>query len=356
MFYPELYHIFKDKSAMSQELIESIDRWFAFLPINQKDKITVGRFSKIFRLDYNISRGILEKLSEENFLKRIFAIRCENCGFVLKMSDEQNLYEDIIALKSHNDCYNCDDKIGDIKFEDVEVRYELITKPTNDPHSIKKETFELLGVKEKSNDKIKDLLEKANYDSNKLFYNPTEGQYEELDKLFCGVLNAVTTKEKGDTLEYFSKYLLELIKPIKATPKAKTNTNQLDEFVVNNGIGFNPVLDKMGHVFICECKNEGKAPANGYFHKLANILNTSTVNRNEEKFGIIFSKEAPPSTYLEMARKTYYTTNTTIITFFKDELKEVIYDKVNLLGYIDYKINLVQKDLIENEELKSVFL
>lgn len=356
MFYPELYHIFKENSVVSQELLESIDRWFAFLPINQKDKITVGRFSKIFRLDYNISRGILEKLSEENFLKRIFAIKCENCGFILKVSDEQNLYEDIIALKGHNDCYNCDGEIGDITFEDVEVRYELIMKPTNDPESVKKETFELLGIKEKSSDKIKDLLEKANYDSNKLFYNPTEEQYEELKRLFCGVLNAEGTKEKGDTLELFAKYLLELIKPISVTTDAVTTTNQIDEFVVNNGIGFNPVLDKMGHVFMCECKNEGKTPANGYFHKLANIINTSTMNINEEKFGIVFSKKAPPSTYLEMAKKNYYTTKTTIITFYQDELEEIIYGRVNLLGFIDYKINLVQKDLVDSNEVKSIFI
>lgn len=356
MFYPELYHIFKDNSVVSQELLESIDRWFAFLPNGQKDKISVARFSKIFKLNYNISRAILEKLSDENFLKRIFAIRCESCGIILKVSDEQSLYDDIIALKNHSDCYNCDGEIGDISLEDVEVRYELIIKPTNDPQSIKNEALELLGVKEKNNDKLKDLLEKANYDSNRLFYNPTKEQYEKLDKLFCGVLNAVTTKEKGDTLEDFAKYLLELIKPVKATPKAKTNTNQLDEFAVNNGVNFNPVLNKMGHIFMCECKNEGKTPENGYFHKLANILNTSTKNKDEEKFGIIFSKEAPPITYLKMARKTYWTTNTTIITFYKDELKEIIYDKVSLLGYIDYKINLVQKDLIENEDLKSVFI
>lgn len=216
----------------------------------------------------------------------------------------------------------------------------------------------MLGIDDKKYDtnSLNDILEKANYDSNKLFYNPTEKQYSKLDELLRGVLETTNSTIKGRSLETFVEYLINLIKPVKATKRAETNTNQLDCFAVNNCCLSNNILDKIGHTFICECKNENKAPENGYFHKLANILNVSRKDIKEHKFGIIFSKEAPPSTYLEMAYKNYYMTNTTIITFFKDELDKIVYEKKNFLGYIDYKINLVQQDLKVKDESKDIFL
>lgn len=358
MFYPELYQIFNNEEnrGVSIELIDAIDNWFAFLPENSKDKITIGRFAKVFNIHYDIARGILEKLSNENFLKRLFAIRCSECNQILKITDEQTLYQEVIKLKSHITCYNCDCEIYDIDMDQIEVRYKLILKPTNEPTKIKNQVFNILNISDRNNDSIKDILEKANYDSNILFYDPTEEEFSELENLFCGFMSAKNTGEKGTSLEEFARYLIELIKPVRVTTKGKTFTNQIDGLAVNKLIGANAVLDKMGHIFMCECKNEQDTPKNEYYHKLANILNISTMKPNERKFGIIFSKEKPPSTYLDMAKKNYYTTYTTIITFYAEELKKIVYDRVNLLGYIDYKISLIEMDLRENVETKEIFI
>ncbi len=359
MFYQELYQLCNDKSnSPIIELIKSIDSWLAMLPENQQDKITIGRISNKFKIDYNISRGLLEKLTELNILERIFAIQCPNCGFILKVSNEENLYNHIIEVKNHINCYNCEEEILDLTSKNIEIRYKLIRKPDNDPDKIKTDIYNILGLNNETyeSDNLNDIIEKGNYDSNKLFYNPTEDEYKKLDILLRGVFNAKSTTEKGNTLEDFVEYLLNLIRPITATKKATTNTNQLDCFALNNCDIPNKVLDIIGHTFICECKNENKTPSNGYFHKLANILNVSRKDTTQHKFGIIFSKKAPPSTYLQMSYKNYYMTNITIITFFEDELKEIVYDRKNLLGYIDYKLNLVQQDLKPSEETKNIFM
>jgi len=77
----------------------------------------------------------------------------------------------------------------------------------------------------------------------------------------CGIVLKLTDEQNlyADVLE------IKLIKPVKATKRAETNTNQLDCFAVNNCCIPNNILDKIGHTFICERKNENKAPANGYF-------------------------------------------------------------------------------------------
>ena len=240
MFYPELYQIYNEglKGILPEELLDNIDCWLAFLPDNLQDKITVARVSIKFNLNYSISRTLLEKLSDIGILERTFAIKCPDCGFILKLSNEHNLYNDVIEIQSHKTCYKCDSDLDEIKSENIEVRYKLIKKPTNDPGKIKDSAESLLGIDSKKYDtnNLNDILEKANYDSNKLFYKPTEEEYTKLDELFRGFINAESTSEKGDTLETFVEYLMNRIKPVTATKEAETNTNQLDCLAVNNSI------------------------------------------------------------------------------------------------------------------------
>lgn len=364
MFYQELQQFYHELSnILTEDLINSLDEWLALLPENQQDKITVGRVANKFNIDFSIARAVLEKLSELKVLKRIFEIHCPQCGFVLKLTDEQNLYNDIIEIQSHVTCYECDEELEEITPDDIEVRYKLIKKPTNDPNKIKDTVKKIFNVDDSKYDtnNLNDILKKANYDSNKLFYDPTEEEYRKLDELLRGVFNANSKKEKGDSLEEFVETLLNLIHPITATKFARTTTNQLDTFAVNHltvssMLKENPSLLKMGHTFICECKNESKTPKNEYFGKLATELINSRINPNEHRFGIIFSKEAPPKTYLMMAKKSYYTNKISIVTFYKDELEEIVYQKINLLAYIDYKLSLIHEDLLESDEIKRMFL
>lgn len=370
MFYPELKKIYDDSNnEITLELIEALDNWLAFLPENCQDKITASKLSNKLNLDYSISNGLLQKMCNIGILKRIFAITCPECGTILKITDEQNLYNDVVALRSHNTCYCCDCEFKDFSMEDIVVRYKLIKSPSNDPKNTKNKIYDMLRLEEEKNDdNLGEILKKANYDSNRLFYNPTEQDYQKLDELFCGVINSrkiigkSNNIDKGTSLEIFVEYLLNLIKPVTATRFARTGTNQLDSYAVNKLSlnkfnSMNPVLTKMGHTFICECKNENRKPKNEYFGKLSNELIMSRgIDRNIHKFGIIFSIEPPPSTYLDMAKKCFFTSNISIITFYKDEIEEIVKNRKNFLAYIDYKLTLIEEDLKENDDLKKMFV
>lgn len=373
MFYPELLRVFNEYEFIDDGLIDEIDTWLGLLTDNQKDKITVSRFSNKFGIDYNLSRSILKKMCSYNILQELYAIKCPECNHILKITDRYNLYE---AMQEVDFCYSCNNNII-ISDEDIQIRYKLVLKP-NKSDKIKRFIKKISDEKEIFNevDTIKEILKKES--SNEFYYCPSSEEYEELKVLFEEVKNAKAidskgkrcTGAKGDTLEIFAEKLMSLIKPISATRKAKTSTNQLDTFCKNHSIQIksnlnnvkieNNTLFKMGDTFICECKNEDRTPKNDYFGKLSNIL---TMERGhidpgkvpEHKFGIIFSRMQAPSTYLKMSKKLYMSNNITIISFCFDELNEIVYNKKNILDYIDYKIDLIHKDLIESEEIKGVY-
>lgn len=374
MFYPELLRVFSEYEFIEYTLIDEIDTWLGLLTDNQKDKITVSRFSNKFGIDYNLSRSILKRMCSYNILQELYAIKCPECNHILKITDRYNLYD---VMQEVNFCYACDEEII-ISDEDIQIRYKLVLKP-NKSDKMKKFINEISDEKETFNevDTIKEMLKKET--SNKVYYCPKNEEYKELRVLFEEAMNAKSKDEsgkkctgsKGDKLEIFVEGLMNLIKPISATRKAKTSTNQLDTFCVNHVIQIkrnskkiqfvNNALEQMGTSFICECKNEEKTPKNDYFGKLVSILSMERAHFSKEslpehKFGIIFSKKEAPSTYLNMAKKIYRSSNITIIAIFFDELKEIVYDQKNLLDYIDYKIALIHKDLEECAEVKNVYL
>ncbi|BDR72241.1 hypothetical protein K144316041_09490 [Clostridium tetani] len=373
MFYPELLRVFNGYEFIDDTLIDEIDTWLGLLTDNQKDKITVSRFSNRFGIDYNLSRSILKKMCSYNILKELYAIKCPECNHILKITDRYNLYE---AMQEVNFCYSCNNDVI-ISDEDIQIRYKLVLKP-NKSDKMKRFIEQISDEKETFNelDTIKEMLKKES--SNEFYYCPSSQEYEELKVMFEEAKNVKVvdskgnrcTGKKGEKLEIFVEKLMNLIKPISATRKAKTSTNQLDTFCKNHSIQIknnlgnikieNNTLRKMGASFICECKNEDKPPKNDYFGKLSNIL---TMERGhivsgkvpEHKFGIIFSRMQAPSTYLNMSKKLYISNNITIINFCFNELNEIVYKKKNILDYIDYKIDLIHKDLKEGEELKGVY-
>lgn len=354
MFYPELLKVSSDEeNLISLELAEKMDTWLGTLPDDISSKITVSRFSKQFNLDYTLSRAILEKLCNLGVLKHSFAILCPNCNQVLKITDEKNLINDI---SNTTFCYACNDEEIVITSKNIEVRYNLVKKP-NDPEKMNNLYEKILGEKYVSEqDSIDSLINNSDYNVNKLFYDPTKEEYKELEELFRGInKNFDNTTEKGDSLEDLALKILNLVKVFSAT-EAKTKTNQIDCFVVNKSPISNALFKKIGSVVYCECKNENKKVDNNYFHKLSNIIILSRSNEDEYRVGIIFSKQTNTSTCNEISKQAYYKQRLFLVNFDLEEIKEMVYERVNFLDYLNYKISIIENNLIPSLELKHAFL
>lgn len=355
MFYPELLQICNENKIISLDLVKEIDSWLAFLPTNQQNKITIRKCSNLLEIDYNIAGIILEKISELGVIKKIFSIKCPDCGFNLKLTDEDNLVDDFIELKTRGFCYSCGEDIEEqLSMDIIEVRYELVKKPSGSPDDFKDTAREVLNVEEKI-DTLGDLIEKANYKSNKLFYKPIEDDYERLETLLYGVEESIvsediTTKEKGDRLEDLVLALLNLVKPFEATKKAKTDINQIDCLVRNTmGALATPyILNEMGHVIYCECKNEKKKPDNTYFHKLSSTISFSQGKTTDRRFCIIFSREGAANTIDPFQRRLFDLRNILLINFDLVDLKRIVRQRTNLLDEIETKVAQIMHNTTKN--------
>lgn len=355
MFYQELQNFCNEyKELINMNLIKKIDKWIAFLDEDERKNINPYKMSKELKIKVEIIQEILEKLSKEGFLRKKILIRCEYCGHVLVECYENEFYDKSIELREQIKCYNCDNEIRDLKKENIELRYEVIGKLSNNPEKIKQDMQKILRTTEE--DLIQNTLDKANYDYNKLFFNPTEEEMKELSRLFCGITSANSNDSKGKAFEKFTVYLFNLIKCVNATGKCTTDTNQIDVYAKNMSPFKNGVLDRMGEFIICECKNEAKTPENGYFYKLLGIIDKDRVDNTEKRVGMFFSKVKSPSTFKEMAKSEFLRKKITIITFYYDELKEIVEGKKNFLGCIDYKMRIIEGSIIEKDEVEKIFV
>ncbi|NFF11874.1 hypothetical protein FDA95_06475 [Clostridium botulinum] len=354
MFYPELLKISKGKeNFLAQELIDEIDNWLASLPDEVSQKITVSRFANVFNIDYSLARVILERLCELEVLKHMFAILCPNCNHVLKITDEMNLIEEMMNI---NFCYSCGNEEIYIESKDVEVRYKLIKKP-KDPEKMKEICEDILGKEYTSEqDSIENLIKSSEYNVNKILYTPSEEDYKKLEQLFHGTsCKFKSTTEKGNSLEELVRAILNLVKCFNAIP-ARTPTNQIDAFVINKSPIQYILPGKIGDVFYCECKNEKNKPDNNYFHKLSSILTSSRSNVNEYRLGVVFSKEKCTRTCDIIAKKKYYIEKLFLVNFDLEELHEIVFHQSNFLDFLNYKISIIENDLIPSKELKEAYL
>lgn len=361
MFYPILQEIFKDKEYMNLDRIMALDHWLGFLPRPQWDKITIRRVSEEFNYKYEEAIMILKELYRYEILDEIYAVICPECSLTLKVLNKEEV-EDYVLEERY--CYSCNGYF-EIGFLDIQIRYRLIKEPDKNP--------ELSYILEVNNYPEIDKLDKETLESffqkegtHSFYYNPKNIEYTTLEQLYKEVkMDGNSSNEKGEKFENFIEFLMNRIKPIKASKRIQTETNQLDTFCLNEYIDAriegrieNVALKKMGRSFICECKNETKSPKNEYFGKLQNILLMSSDEDLPEKFGIIFSMKNAPSTYVEMAKKVYFRNGTVIISLFSDDLDEIVYKRENLLKIIEYKIAIITKSIKENRirDIKELYV
>lgn len=91
--------------------------------------------------------------------------------------------------------------------------------------------------------------------------------------------------------------------------------------------------------FVIECKNEAQAPTAGYMNKLHSILRTTG-----KQFGIIVSKCPAPRTFVTLSNKVFLNDKIIIISLDTNDLKDIIFQKVNLLECMSRKIDEVKLD------------
>ncbi|MGL6174234.1 MAG: hypothetical protein ACRC1P_06445, partial [Cellulosilyticaceae bacterium] len=125
--------------------------------------------------------------------------------------------------------------------------------------------------------------------------------------------------------------------------KIRNGTNQFD-CTINNKLDIKPsIFNTMSDLFLVECKNESHVPGNGYFLKLQGVLHNIRTD-----FGIICSRKAWASTCDSLARDYFLQDKLIIINISDDDLKQIIYDRVNLLDIISLKVNTIKTNARKN--------
>lgn len=344
MFYPELSMIVNE--LFSLELIEELDAWFASLPKAYKDKITASKLSIKFDLDFNVATILLDKCCEIGLLEKKFAISCPTCEMILKISNEESLYDNISNI---DHCYNCENTNLGFTSDDILIIYRLIKKPTNTPDKIKFIAKKLTDSKNGNidNDNLTNHILNCGFNPNSFFYNPTEEEQNVLKKLLAKLTSSFnTTTEKGNALEELAEYLLGLVKVFKVSRTIRSSTNQFDVVIRNKVLIPSSILSIIGTHSIIECKNETKKPDNTYYHKLISILQKSS-----SKFGIVFSLLPTTSTCDTIARETFLLDKIIVINICEELLSEIINKNLNILDVIESKALQItlnsSKDLLE---------
>lgn len=359
MFYPELLEII-DKTG-AKELIEKIDRYFAFLPNKSQVVITASSFSNRFEIDFNIAETLLNFCYELELLEKFYIVCCPICGREVFKANKKELLE---KISDFDYCIKCKHEIseGDIQPDSIYVGYVLVKSPDLDPEDISKETERILGNNYKclynnEVDTLRKLLEEKKEKPHDFFYNPSEVEYRELKEMVATLdydYGDDTTKQ-GKALEGLACKLFELCWGMKSTPIMRTPTNQIDCTVRNDLTISLTLYNELGSIIKCECKNEpNKTPGNTYYQKLHGILSMSK-NEIEQSVGIIFSRKKRAKTCKILEREYFLKDNIIIINLCNDDYKRIIDEKENFLDVIQEKVQNIKNNFSTDPEQHKLY-
>lgn len=328
MYYSQLLELNDD---FTEEQIYLIDNLLASMTSNTV--LTLSRFMEMTGLDINSCKSALKRLCDINLLLMRYAVRCPECELILREeTDLDNIGNSIY-------CHKCEADMN-ITSDDIEVIYLIVTPP-----------FDLgqqYSVRQVAVAQAADIL--SNHlpagDFNKIFYNPSEEQYTEMKRIYASIFESQdNTTEQGNTLENLSRFIFNCCVQYTAR-KLRTEQNDIDCFVRSKFSVVGSILAELGSEICVECKNEKSPPTITYFKKIQSIMDDNNV-----KFGIILSKEAAPSTYANSANLLYIKKGTIIISIDKNDLREIVIERKNLLECIERKaceIKMTAKnDLVE---------
>lgn len=302
--------------------------------------ITISNFAIKTGIDYSESVKVLEELSQGGFLEKMLAVRCPECGLLLK-----TIMPEDYAVDSQY-CPNCDTNY-DIDNDCVEVVFKVVKNPfaigqenktTLPVHSSALKTFSL------------ETFLKSGGSFNHEFYSPSDEEYLMLAEKYGNIFKShKTTKEQGDSLEDLVISLFRCCRHFSATKNVRFGDNQIDCFTRNKM--YIPGVSQLGmpDFFVIECKNEKEAPHITYFNKLHSILIQSSL-----QFGIIVSKFRAAKTLNKFAHDIFLRDKIIMINLDSDDLKKIIIDRENLLEFIERKIGEIKLDV--TKDLKELGL
>ena len=330
------FHLSALQGLLNDDQIQNLEMYFSNLIGGATKNITVSKLSKALGISTQVASRILTKCKEIGLVRVFYTIRCPECGMLIKKVDS------IADIPSEPfECYSCNEEI-EVEPSDVELVYAL------DDDSVftegQQEGLDLLARAVAPEDSMESIFLAGGI--NEYFFHPTNDEYEKLKNMYKAIENrSGTTKKIGDTLEDLTVYLFNLC-PIFKAAGIRTTTNQIDCCVRNKIYLKYGILDIIGGRFFIECKNESDTPSGGYMSKLHSII--SNTNSGEKgkciKFGIIISKKKGPSTFKQLAVKSYLKDGIVIIAICGEELKKLFDEKGNLLDLIERKANEIMMD------------
>lgn len=288
--------------------------------------ITVSKATAAMAIPKEKTLRLLNLCCDLDILRIEFAIRCPECGLLLKRVGTVDEIEEICC------CYGCSTEF-DVTAENIEVIF-----------CVNESSFFQIGQLENPQtlpsrvvqfDSLAELV-RNDYNFNKLFFHPTEEQYQEWEMLYDNLTTPKpTTKAKGDALEQLFLSLLNATNGLRAVA-IKTKTNQIDGAVRCQIASCLPFL---GERIIVECKNEKKKPDNTYYYKISGIIDGINGGGTKKivRLGIIVSRKAPASTVKVLAFTRYTRDGLVIVSLDFNDLKAIIKDRQNLLEMIERK-------------------
>ncbi len=327
------------KHLLTESQFFALEQYLSSLSPNCK--LTASKISLANGIDLELTQKVLQKLVEGGIFKYSFGLRCPFCGLLLGTENE------LPAIEKEQYCYQCDESV-EITPDNVEIIYTFDVYPFGEGQQNKR-IIEPEESAAHSFDSLARLIENGILDLNAEFFSPTSQEYHELQAAYNNVFaKKNTTKEKGDSLEALVLQLFSLCRYFRAAP-IRLRPNQIDCYVRNKLYipGLSPA--SCTDSFVIECKNEKKTPSATYMNKLHSILRSTG-----KQFGIIVSKCPAPSTFLPLSNKIYLNDKIVIIALDADDLKQIIFNKVNLLECLSEKIDAVK--LNATKDLKTLGL
>lgn len=297
--------------------------------------ITVNAISSTLDVYPDKAIEIMMELEKNDLVFRNYAVRCPECGTLIKKAEK------LSDLLDEENCYSCENNF-EVTEEDIELLFYVKNPDFFDEGQHEKEGGDSCSAALAS--KMKIFIESGGI--NQLLFHPTVDEYNELQALYKNVFKKKkTSKSKGDTLEQFIIYLFGLCEAFNANG-IHLSTNQIDCFVANKFLCSCGIFAQVGSRIVIECKNEEKTPSGTYMSKIDSIISNANAGNtaNFVKLGIIVSKEKPPKTYKELAVKYYLSKRVVVISLWKQDLYDLVEEKKNLMEMLDRKITEIVMD------------
>jgi len=332
------------------EKSELLGEYFSSLTPNTIDKITASKVSDYLDIDVDIARKILMKCKNEGLLKLSLALRCPECGSLIKrLDDYMDDFQDITS------CYVCGEENLEVDEKNIELLFELIQKKKsfNSGQQItlfKKQDTTNVALE----NSMSSYLKSGILDINKELYSISKKEYEALQSLCEEVRASRSKKAKGDSLERLAKYMFNLCKIFRAN-EIRTSVNQIDCYVRNKAFFPCGVFRIIGPRIIIECKNEDRVPAGTYISKMHSIISEINGKGDFVKFGIIISKKKAPGTYKKHAVKYFLAKEIVIIHICLDEVDSLVQSKGNLLDIIEQKAEEIILDATTDLKVAGLY-